>query len=263
MKADTAINRRDIDWRIILGLTLTGAYMFLMITYVSDRVGWSHFAEASLDLMGSFLEGAFAPLAFLWLVIGYFLQQKELKQNTEALHMQSLESRKVAEQAVIQSRAIAASESHQRKESFLTVAESVKAQLGGILGFLYLSSQGSAASGNVSSERMVELWNSLGKEDTEVFARELLVLRVSSPESYVYKLYFGTPTRSRHTKNFSFVFERLLSEAHGCDSSGMIPDALLGSAHGFIYQAIKELSDNIPEGYTLGVYDFDPDSIDD
>ena len=41
-----------------------------------------------METLGNFLEGAFAPLAFLWLVIGYFLQKKELVQNTTAIKMQ-------------------------------------------------------------------------------------------------------------------------------------------------------------------------------
>ena len=45
--------------------------------------------------MGRFLEGTFAPLAFLWLVMGYFLQQKELSENTTAIQQQHIEIQKV------------------------------------------------------------------------------------------------------------------------------------------------------------------------
>jgi hypothetical protein len=37
---------------------------------------------------GDFFAGASAPLAFLWLVIGYFQQGDELSQNTKALEQQ-------------------------------------------------------------------------------------------------------------------------------------------------------------------------------
>lgn len=63
-------------------------------------------AHARIDIMSSFLEGAFAPLAFLWLVIGYFLQKKELIQNTNAIKMQYIEIQKTAAQAEIQSHAM-------------------------------------------------------------------------------------------------------------------------------------------------------------
>jgi len=46
--------------------------------------------EAKMDLneWGDFMAGMFAPLAFLWLVLGYMQQGEELKQNTEALLQQ-------------------------------------------------------------------------------------------------------------------------------------------------------------------------------
>ena len=84
--------------------------------------------------MGNFLEGAFAPLAFLWLVIGYFLQQKELEQNTEALRAQATEIQRTAEQAVIQSQQLQASELHARQETFLQIANAVRGQLGYFFG---------------------------------------------------------------------------------------------------------------------------------
>jgi hypothetical protein len=45
--------------------------------------------------LGRFLEGTFAPLVFLWLVMGYFLQQKELSENTTAIQKQHIEIQKV------------------------------------------------------------------------------------------------------------------------------------------------------------------------
>jgi hypothetical protein len=39
-------------------------------------VGLNSFVTLHTADIGSFLVGAFAPLAFLWLVIGHFMQQK-------------------------------------------------------------------------------------------------------------------------------------------------------------------------------------------
>lgn len=44
-----------------------------------------------LNGVGDFLAGMFAPVAFFWLVRGYYQQGEELKQNTEALKMQAEE----------------------------------------------------------------------------------------------------------------------------------------------------------------------------
>ena len=52
----------------------------------ADNLGDTH-----IDELGGFLEGAFAPLAFLWLVIGIFIQQKELADNTEVMRQSMLQ----------------------------------------------------------------------------------------------------------------------------------------------------------------------------
>ena len=77
--------RETLDWRIRLGLSLTGAWLVLGVAYLSQSIGWVNIHRLPADELGSFLEGAFAPLAFLWLVIGYFLQQRELQLNSAAL----------------------------------------------------------------------------------------------------------------------------------------------------------------------------------
>ena len=251
----------DQDWRVLFGLTLTFVYLILMSLYIGNEVGWADFTHLSVERMGSFLEGAFAPLAFLWLVIGYFLQKKELRLNTDAMKMQFIEIQKSAEQAVEQTQAIARSELHQRRESFLKMAELVRSQLGTIVGMLYLSSQMSESNEEiVSSEKLSQLWMTMGRDDPEVFSREMLRLLTVSSEAYRYKLLFGTEIRTRHTENFEHTFERLINAARRCDEDQMVEDALLGGSHGSMYQRIKWVRENIPAGFTVGDYDFDPDS---
>jgi hypothetical protein len=61
-----------------------------------------HFLKLNLMLswneFGDFLAGAFSPVAFLWLVLGYLQQQKELQQNTKALELQATELKNSVEQ---------------------------------------------------------------------------------------------------------------------------------------------------------------------
>lgn len=251
----------DIDWRIWLGVVVTVSWLLVLAIYISDAVGWANIGKVPIDTLGSFLEGSFAPLAFLWFVLAYYSQQKELAQNTEALKMQSIEMQRSVEQASIQANAISASEQHARREAFLRTHDIVKAQLGGILGFLYISSQGANATGAVPQERISELWNKNGQRDTEVFARQMLEISFANGPRYAYKLFWGTPVRSRHSSNFIFNFERLIDAAAECDSSNIIKDAVVGSAHGFVYRRMQELKDTPPAGITFGVYDFDPDSL--
>ena len=114
-----------------MGLSLTSIWLITGFIYVSSSVGWAGFMNLPIEEVGSFLEGAFAPLAFMWLVIGYFLQQQELIQNTLAMRAQANEIARTAEQIVIQSEKLAASETHSRQEATLRLAKTVRHQLGG------------------------------------------------------------------------------------------------------------------------------------
>lgn len=51
-----------------------------------------------LNQWGDFFAGVFAPLAFLWLVLGYLQQGTELRLSTEALRLQAEELSKSVEQ---------------------------------------------------------------------------------------------------------------------------------------------------------------------
>jgi len=233
--ASGLISQRSLDWRIRFGLAVTGGWLLLGAIYVSSTIGWGNFASLGADELGSFLEGAFAPLAFLWLVIGYFLQQKELEQNTLALQAQAEEIQRTAEQAVIQSEKMAATEVHARQDTFLQIAESVKRQLGSIGGMLFISSQGSTGDGNVSNDELSALFTVQSANDPEIFSRRMLELHVQLPEERQYELFYGTPTRARHSNNFIYTFQRMMARAETVDPDNMIRDSLLGSAHGFIY----------------------------
>ncbi|HIG42777.1 MAG: hypothetical protein ABGY96_13290 [bacterium] len=254
--------RQSPDWRLILGGCFTVIWVAVLAYYISGSVGWLQMSDIRIGTMGSFLEGAFAPLAFLWFVLGYFSQQKELSLNTDAIKMQYVEIQRSAEQAVMQTEAIKASEFHARRESFLRIAENVKVQLGVIMGFLFVSSQGAASEGIVSQQRISELWHNMGQNDPELFSRQMMEFQFRHGERYAYKLLYGTIIRTTHSKNFIFNFERLLATAEECDTNGMIRDAIRGSAHGFIYQRMLNYRDNPPAGFTYGVYNFDPDSND-
>ncbi len=258
--------KRAPDWRIWLGLGLTTVWLLLGVLWISQE-GWSAFLRLPADDLGSFLEGAFAPLAFLWLVIGYFLQKKELEQNTEALKAQAEEIQRTAEQAVIQSEQMAASEVHARQEAFLQVYRAVRAQLGTIIGFLFISSQATAADGTVTPEEQSKLFANSSR-DPETFSRRMLELHfqlADFPERQ-YDLFYGTPIRARHSNSFIFTFERLLKRAGEVDGEGIIRDAFLGGGHGLIYRLAKFHQQHAPPELAspdrTGVYfNFDPEQI--
>jgi hypothetical protein len=186
--------------------------------------------------LGSFLEGAFAPLAFLWLVIGLFIQQRELANNTEAL-------RRTSEQSEKQTQAIAATEMNARQGTFFQIKENVDHQLAGISGMLYSSSQGPNGSGHMSREVMDELFKQAAGGDHTIFAR-LFLSRDFLGEGGLAEMLYGTEVRSRHSRNFMRNFERLCKLAQNCDVDGIIEDSLRQNAFGLLYRRMLEYRDS-------------------
>jgi hypothetical protein len=76
---------------------ITIGYLVIMLLTVLVRS--EAFLKMELNALGDFMAGTFAPLALLWLVIGYFQQGDELRQNSRALLLQAEELRQAAEHA--------------------------------------------------------------------------------------------------------------------------------------------------------------------
>lgn len=230
-----AITRlRQMDWRIFMGVVITVLWLIAGVVYLrGGKLAKVTIYDIPLEDLGSFLEGAFAPLAFLWLVIGLFIQQKELSDNTEVLRQTSIQSEK-------QTQAIAATEMNARQETFFTIAENVKVQLGGIAGMLFVSSMGESEGGTVSKERLAEMWHRLASGDDKIFSREFLLIDEDEYGGYE-TLFYETEIRRRHTKNFMKTFDRLIAMAKNCDDdNGIIADSLTQTAHGLIYNRMRD-----------------------
>lgn len=82
------------------GFLLSGAWLliaFLLVLWKRDTL-----SELTLNELGDFMAGVSAPLALLWVIVGYFQQGIELRQNTETLKLQQLElARQVQETATL------------------------------------------------------------------------------------------------------------------------------------------------------------------
>lgn len=76
--------------------TRTNAGIGLTVLWITALAGLAYWKSDALFTLalnewGDFLAGAFAPLAFLWLVIGYMQQGEELQHSTDALRLQAQE----------------------------------------------------------------------------------------------------------------------------------------------------------------------------
>jgi len=229
----------QLDWRIFLALSITFLWIGSGTYYLTVKIGWDDFFNQPLESLGGFLEGAFAPLAFLWLVIGFFLQQKELSKNTEVIQKQHIEMQKSAQHAAIQATSIQASVLHSQQQSFIRIYEMVRVTLGAVVGMLYMSSQGPRGAGLIDSEETVNLWAEMVRGDAEMFSRRFLFLNGSDKEDMCDLLY-GTEIRASHSKNFVRQYSRLIDSAKECDPDGMLLDVIHGSAHGRLYVLMLE-----------------------
>lgn len=242
--------RRSLDWRILLGIVLTLAYLSYGAYHVIMDVGWSDFIDQPLESHGSFLEGAFAPLAFLWLVIGYFLQYTSLTENNRSIQLQYRAMRRASAHAAVQANAITASERHSRRESFLKLLELVNNQLGVTAGLLYLAN---VRHGEQSSEPTTSLWSRMSEGDPGMFSRMLLD-RCYGPTGRRrdgWRLFYGTPARRRFTDEFVTTFEAVLGSARDSDVDGLLEQAVCrGTAHGHLYRTILKYRDELPAGET-------------
>jgi len=171
----------------------------------------------TLESLGGFLEGAFAPLAFLWLVLGLFIQQRELARHADEL-------RRSTENA--------------RQDSFFNIAENVKYQLGGITGMLFASGLGTAGSGRYDRDQMDELFGKAANGDSEIFARQFLSMDFLQKERMA-DLRYGTEIRRRHSRNFRRMLERLLALAESGDSDGILVDSMHNTAFGLLHSRME------------------------
>ena len=79
-----------------VGFYFSGAYLFFLLAMAI--VAWDKLFVLTPNEFGDMLAGAFAPLAFLWLVLGFFQQGEELQASVRALELQGEELRNSVEQ---------------------------------------------------------------------------------------------------------------------------------------------------------------------
>jgi hypothetical protein len=230
-----------MDWRVALGLTITLLWMAAGLAYLLGIVGTNNFIHLPTADIGNFLEGAFAPLAFLWLVVGHFTQQKEIAANTMAIKLQEQSARRL--------------ELHSRQDSYFKLLSLVQNQLGAIAGFHYMSVCGPTGTGEISSEEFTEQRAHASTGDHAWFIRKMIALAVSDigDKDKMHEIFYSTPVRTRHSNNFSKTFKKLLDAARAVDTDDMVTDALLnGSAEGLLYRIILHANGELTLDFTLG-----------
>ncbi len=217
------------DWRILLGTVLTTIWILAGLLYLLGKVGWSDFVNLPTGDIGSFLEGAFAPLAFLWLVIGHFMQQGEISANTKAITLQEQSAKR--------------QEIHAQRNSYFQLLKLVQQQLSSIAGFHYISVYGPTGTGEVSVDEFNQM-RSESSADHAIFIRKLVSVAAEhrDDEEAMQEIFFGTDIRKRHSENFADTFRKLLENAAAVDHDDLLTNALkFGSPAGILYRIILHL----------------------
>lgn len=84
-------------------VTLARAGFFVSVIYLAALIpltwsSWINLWSLKPNEFGDLMAGTFAPLAFLWLVLGFFQQGQELRASVKALELQGEELRNSVEQ---------------------------------------------------------------------------------------------------------------------------------------------------------------------
>lgn len=79
-----------------IGVLLSAIYAYFIWAIVGSRFALLKTME--LNNLGDFLAGVFGPIAILWLVLGFFQQGYELRQNNKALKLQAEELKNSVDQ---------------------------------------------------------------------------------------------------------------------------------------------------------------------
>lgn len=176
------LHKRGIGFKIAVSLTV----IYLLLAAISLVFVEPHFWQLKLNEMGDALAGAFAPLAFAWLVLGFFQQGQELKQNTQQM-------KDSVEQFTTQSASMEETNELEKRKLSITEWDRIHLEMSGILSqylyHQYNSSNGSkiigkgfatemrvgdyvAPGGRVNtSEFISRAWDSYSKGDKNTFFR--------------------------------------------------------------------------------------------
>ena len=249
MTSKESVHVLGMDWRVAFGLTVTMIWISTGLVYLLQVVGLSNFVHLPTADIGSFLEGAFAPLAFLWLVIGHFMQQKEITANTKAISIQEQSARRL--------------EVHSQRDSYFKLHELVQEQLGGIAAFHYMSVCGPTGAGEISGDEFTEQRHRTATGDHSWFIRKMISLGVTHRDDMpmLCESFYGTDIRTRHSENFMRTFRKLLNNAEAVDTDDMVADALLnGSAAGLLYRIIQHVKGEEGIEPLMGFPTQEPDS---
>lgn len=101
-------------FKLNIGSCLPWAITFAWLIFIYFKIH-NGILPTNLNEFGDFIAGAFAPLAFFWLVRGFYQQGKGLEQNSKALKLQADEIKKTTDALDLQVKEMRASVEQQSR----------------------------------------------------------------------------------------------------------------------------------------------------
>ena len=166
LNAEVAVLKKSRRTLTRWGIWGTALYLGALLGY--GVFAWRDFTALSPNEVGDFLAGAFAPLAFLWLVLGYRMQALELEQNSKALRQQAEEMRNAVEQANLQATALIENKNFVRQDVVNNTKRMFETDLA------TLSANVCLTFFEADFRRVDSWWERVSGGDCEVFARRFI-----------------------------------------------------------------------------------------
>lgn len=132
---------QKVEWYAAYGTVIYIGIIVLVIAAKLDEL-----FELKLNELGDFLAGAFGPVGFLWLVLGFLQQGRELKLSSDALRLQADELKNSVEQQSIMASAALKQIESQSLAFDLQLQESER-QMSALFSFEFISDVGKSHSG--------------------------------------------------------------------------------------------------------------------
>lgn len=226
-----------------LGLALTFGYFGVVIWLTAS--GEDRFKELKPNEIGDFMAGTFAPVAFLWLVIGYFLQAIELKQNSESLMQQAAEMKSAVEQASVQAKAASANEGYARLSLVSSTRTRYEEMLGKLAGKIYgphvdrVSRETAIGYEVVAADATLPYWQRFSAGDKEVFV-ELVWSEFGTRNGVMAcQSRIGVPEFERLTSSYLNAFQEFMRTLGDLGQSALIAEYQEETAYGHLATAIE------------------------
>jgi len=162
-----------MNYRTFFGLMFTTFWLAGGLIYFHLSHGLGDFLALKPNELGDFAAGYLAPLAFLWLVIGYFqqgeeqrLQRPELELQCNEFALQRAETHRLADEAARQVSASEFNERYARRQSIWTFYKLAMLHLDGIA----VDVARRTAGGDINAN----MWNAYERGDREVYYRSVV-----------------------------------------------------------------------------------------